>query len=85
MRVENELVHEGGRDYECAACARAWRFCKGHAMKSKCISEVVSSGAAGLPLRSKRREALCSAHMFASEPSSPLQHLGMHHKHGMRT
>ena len=56
-------------------------------MKSKCISEVVStsSGAAGLPLRSKRREALCSAHMFASEPSSPLQHLGMHHKHGMRT
>ena len=54
-------------------------------MKSKCISEVVSSGAAGLPLRSKRRDAFCSAHMFASEPSSPLQHLGMHHKHGMRT
>ena len=54
-------------------------------MKRKCISEVVSSGAAGLPLRSKRRDAFCSAHMFASEPSSPLQHLGMHHKHGMRT
>ena len=30
LKVENELVHEGRRDYECAACARAWRFCKGH-------------------------------------------------------
>ena len=48
------------------------------AVKNKGISGGVTSCAAGLPLHSKRREALCSAHMLASEPSSPHQHLGMH-------
>ena len=79
----NSFMREGG--ITNAPLARGRGACARGTMKSKCISEVASSGAAGLPLRSKRREALCSAHMFASEPSSPLQHLGMHHKHGMRT
>ena len=54
-------------------------------IKSKGISGGMTSCAAGLPLHSEPREALCSAHMFASEPSSLHQHLEMHREHGRRT
>ena len=81
----SSFMREGGITNAPLARGRGASASLRGTMKSKCISEVVSSGTAGLPLHSKRRDAFCSAHMFASEPSSPLQHLGMHHKHGMRT
>ena len=58
----SSFTREG--DITNAPLARGRGASAGGAVKSKCISGGVTSCAAGLPLHSKRREALCSAHQL---------------------